>query len=98
MINNVDGTEGVEITMNCNKAAFTWLMDFVRIKSNAADHIERVVKDNGFITKTQQDLIHHDMEEQLHDKMDEIDVESCLNILVTAYFLQLFWVYEKVWE
>lgn len=51
VISNVDGTEGVEITMNCNKAAFTWLMDFVRIKSNAADHIEQVVKENGYITQ-----------------------------------------------
>lgn len=98
MIKDVDGTEGVEITMNCNKAAFTWLMDFVRIKSDAFDHIERTQRDNGFVTKAQRNLIDCDMEEKLVEKMDEIDVESCLNILVTAFFLQLYWVYEKVWD
>ena len=30
--------------------------------------------------------------------MDEIDINNCLNILVTSYFLQLEWVYEKVWR
>lgn len=97
VIKNVDGGEGVEITMNCNKAAFTWLMDFVRIKSNAADHMEQVVQENGFITRAQQELIEDEMEQHLHIKMEEIDLENCLNILVTAYFLQLFWAYEKVW-
>ena len=29
--------------------------------------------------------------------MDQIDFDNCLNILVTAYFLQLFWAYDKVW-
>jgi hypothetical protein len=97
VIRGVDGAEGVEITMNCNKAAFSWLMAFVRVKSSAADHVEEVERDNGGITQAQRGLIEDDMEQQLHAKMDEIDVENCLNILVTAYFLQLFWVYEKVW-
>jgi len=30
--------------------------------------------------------------------MDDIDNDNCLNILVTSYFLQLRWVYEKVWN
>ena len=30
--------------------------------------------------------------------MDDIDNSNCLNILVTAYFLQLSWVYTKVWD
>lgn len=30
--------------------------------------------------------------------MDEIDNDNCLNILVTSYFLQLEWVYDKVWN
>ena len=34
----------------------------------------------------------------LYEKMDEITNENCLNIMVTAYFLQLQWVYRKVWE
>ena len=50
VIKNVDKNEGVEITMNCNKAAFNWLMDFVSIKSNTADHLDRVIEENGYIT------------------------------------------------
>ena len=38
------------------------------------------------------------IEELLYTKMDEITYENCLNILVTAYFLQLHWVYQKVWD
>ena len=38
------------------------------------------------------------MECQQYVKMDDIDTENCLIILVTAYFLQLYWVYEKVWD
>ena len=50
VISKVKETEGVEITMNCNKAAFNWLMDFVSIKSNTADHLDRVIEENGYIT------------------------------------------------
>lgn len=42
-------------------------------------------------------MIEDDMDMQLHEHMDQIDLENCLNILVTSYFLQLFWAYEKVW-
>ena len=38
------------------------------------------------------------MDSGLYDKMDEITNDNCLNILVTSYFLQLTWVYEKVWK
>ena len=34
----------------------------------------------------------------MYTKMDGINLENCLNVLVTSYFLQLFWVYEKVWQ
>ena len=34
----------------------------------------------------------------LYDKLDEVNSENCLNIMVTAYFLQLSWVYTKVWD
>jgi len=30
--------------------------------------------------------------------MGEVNNENCLNIIVTSYFLQLGWVYTKVWE
>jgi len=33
-----------------------------------------------------------------YSKLDQVDNENCLNILVTSYFLQLSWVYNKVWE
>ena len=31
-------------------------------------------------------------------KLAEVNNENCLNIIVTSYFLQLGWVYTKVWE
>ena len=34
----------------------------------------------------------------MFEKMKELKTENCLNILVTSYFLQLYWVYEKVWQ
>lgn len=62
VIKNVDKNEGVEITMNCNKAAFNWLMDFVAIKSNTFDHIERFSEENGYISNAQKEMIEDDME------------------------------------
>ena len=35
---------------------------------------------------------------KLEEELDNITNESCLNVMVTAYFLQLFWVYKKVWD
>ena len=34
VIKNVDETEGVEITMNCNIKAFDWLVEMVRLKTD----------------------------------------------------------------
>ena len=62
VIKNVDKNEGVEITMNCNKAAINWLMDFVAIKSNTFDHIERFSEENGYISNAQKEMIEDDME------------------------------------
>ena len=42
VIKNVDDTEGVEITMNCNHAAFEWLVQMVRLKT---DEIEQIAKE-----------------------------------------------------
>lgn len=39
-----------------------------------------------------------ELEGLFYDKMDEVNNENCLNILVTSYFLQLNWVYDKVWN
>ena len=36
-------------------------------------------------------------EKALELKMNEVTLDSCLNVLVTTYFLQLNWVYQKVW-
>ena len=55
-------------------------------------------ENGGYISKEQRQVIQDEMECQQYVKMDEIDTENCLNILVTAYFLQLYWVYEKVWQ
>ena len=41
--------------------------------------------------------IRNRMENELSLKMGDVTLESCLNILVTTYFLQLHWVYENVW-
>mmetsp|Transcript_11563 Transcript_11563/g.17450 ORF Transcript_11563/g.17450 Transcript_11563/m.17450 type:complete len:101 (-) Transcript_11563:2301-2603(-) len=38
------------------------------------------------------------MERKLYEKMDEVTPKNCLNIMVTAFFLQLSWVYERVWK
>ena len=40
VIQSVDRQEGVEITMNCNRHAFQWIMDFVRIKTDGVDDLE----------------------------------------------------------
>ena len=42
--------------------------------------------------------IKRDTETRMKLKMAEIDNENCLNVIVTSYFLQLGWLYLKVWE
>lgn len=42
VIKNVDMNEGVEITMNCNCDAFSWIIDFVKIKTDGDDQIEEM--------------------------------------------------------
>jgi len=42
VIKNVEKTEGVEITMNCNAIAFHWIIDFVRIKTDHDDRVEEL--------------------------------------------------------
>ena len=40
VIRGVNKQEGVEITMNCNPMAFHWIIDYVRIKTDADTEIE----------------------------------------------------------
>ena len=91
VIKSVSETEGVEITMNCNIDAFNWILAFVKIKTTHDDKMENAgVKESVRMAD--------ELDSGLYDKMDEISNENCLNVLVTSYFLQLTWVYEKVWK
>jgi hypothetical protein len=42
VISSVDKFEGVEITMNCNFDAFSWIITYVKIKSEGDDAIEEM--------------------------------------------------------
>ena len=93
VIKNVEDTEGVEITMNCNHAAFNWLVEMVHLKT---DEIETISNERpGKAALTQ---IKKDTDSKMKLKLAEVNNENCLNIIVTSYFLQLGWVYTKVWE
>ena len=84
--------------MNCNADAFKWIIDFVRIKTDGDDKIEEHALREGFISDSKKEDILDQTNCELYEKMDEIDNQNCLNIMVTAYFLQLTWVYDKVWD
>ena len=84
--------------MNCNADAFNWIIEFVRVKTNGDDRMEHITLTEGYLLDSAKDQITYEVEAQLYDKMDEIDNQNCLNIMVTAYFLQLTWVYDKVWD
>ena len=99
VIRNVDPKEGVEITMNCNRKAFSWIIDYVKIKTNGEDELDRISSEfvKG-LTKQQKETILDETKDKMKDMFKQVNVDNCLNILVTAYFLQLYWVYEQVWE
>ena len=99
VIKGVDSNEGVEITMNCNKKAFEWIIEFVRVKTDGEEELEKaqLAAERGLTPEEKQE-INETTEDKMYMKMDGINVENCLNVLVTSYFLQLFWVYEKVWQ
>lgn len=48
VIKGVDKNEGVEITMNCNHEAFTWIIDFVKIKTDGDDQIEEMKENSDY--------------------------------------------------
>ena len=73
-------------------------MDFVKLKTEADDSIEDQENSEEGISFSKKERIREIMENDMIEKMDEITNDSCLNILVTSYFLQLNWVYEKVWK
>lgn len=98
VISGVDKFEGVEITMNCNYDAFTWIITYVKIKSEGDDAIEEMKAKSDYPQLTELEKITDETDSKLIDKLDEIQNDQCLNIMVTAYFLQLGWVYLKVWD
>ena len=98
VIKNVDKNEGVEITMNCNSDAFKWIIDFVKIKTDGDETKEELLKKNKFTNNAVLEENDDQTDSNLYEKMDEITNDNCLNIMVTAYFLQLQWVYRKVWD
>ena len=85
----MDKNEGVEITMNCNSDAFKWIIDFVKIKTDGDDTKEEMLKKNKYTNNAALEEINDQTESNLYEKMDEITNDNCLNIMVTAYFLQL---------
>lgn len=98
VIKGVSDAEGVEITMNCNYEAFNWIISFVRIKTDYLDEIEALRNSPDGLSKAHKSAIDNDLEGKYGTKMDEINCDNCLNVLVTCYFLQLSWVYDMVWE
>jgi len=84
--------------MNCNADAFKWIIDFVRTKTDGDDKVEEMMLTEGFVSDSKKEEIQDQTNYDLYEKMDEIDNQNCLNVMVTAYFLQLGWVYDKVWE
>lgn len=85
--------------MNCNADAFNWIIEFVKIKTTGDDRIEEaMIQGDGFISNRLKEDMLSEIDYELCCKMDDINNQNCLNILVTAYFLQLNWVYTKVWD
>lgn len=76
-----------------------WIIDFVKIRTNGEEEIIKKHKaaPRG-LTKQQRELELNSIKADMINKMDELTNENCLNIMVTSYFLQLYWVYEKVWH
>ena len=84
--------------MNCNYEAFNWIIAFVRIKTDYNDEIEALKRSEEGLSKAHKSAKDNDLEGKYGTKMDEINCENCLNVLVTCYFLQLQWVYQMVWD
>ena len=87
VVKTVDASEGVEITMNCNSIAFHWIMEFVKVKSKGDDLIEKKSETIQGCSNYQKEVMKNENESLLYEKMDEINVDNCLNILVTSFFL-----------
>ena len=84
--------------MNCNAGSFTWIMDFVKIKTDGDETIEDMKANSDYPSLTALEKVNDETDTAIYDKLDEINNENCLNIMVTASFLQLSWVYNKVWD
>lgn len=75
--------------MNCNVEAFEWIIDLVKVKTNFRSGEE----ENLSPCQNQAE-----MDGKIKGKLYEINTENCLNKLVTSHFLQIWWIYEAVWE
>ena len=84
--------------MNCNHEAFKWIIDFVKIKTNGDEEKEDLKQEFKYINDRALEKIDNEIENKLEEELDNVNNDSCLNIMVTAYFLQLRWVYNKVWD
>ena len=89
VIKGVGPKEGVEITMNCNVEAFEWIIDLVKVKTNFRSGEE----ENLSPCKTEIEV-----EGKIKGMLYQINTDNCLNKLVTSHFLQIWWIYEAVWE
>jgi hypothetical protein len=71
--------------MNCNTEAFDWIISVVKIQTNFADDGETS------LTKSE-------IKSMLDLKFAEVNSSNCLNKLVTSFFLQVTWIYERIWN
>jgi len=69
--------------MNCNKEAFKWIITVVRTKHNQVQG---------------ESLSPIQIENRLDDLFRELNHTSCLNKLVTSYFLEVTWVYTRIFK
>lgn len=80
VIKNVQHSEGIEITMNCNTQAFEWIVEVTKIKHNQLDtHLNE-----------------EQITQMLNNKFNEVANSNCLNKMVTSYFLEVTWIYTRI--
>jgi len=91
VIKNVGEQEGVEITMNCNHRAFTWVVDLIKIETDYRD--ECCPAENVYHLLTAKEK-----RAKVEEKLAAITNENCLNKLVTSHFLKVSWLYERIWS
>ena len=93
VVQNIKDSEGVEITMNCNADAFLWILELVKLKTH-------YYKDFGSEAdrKLYGKMQDAELQAILTDRFRMLTKHNCLNKLVTAHFLQISWIYERIWS